>query len=96
MLLDTVVGNSTPAHPIALSWEPCAYAGTIAELESLAAQKGDVEFRCNYTLGGRIFHELYRNMDELTFRQGFRRLYLLAQHDDGGDDCQGTSAGFII
>ena len=93
VLLDTIVGNVTPAHPIIMRWEPCAYAGTIAELESLAAQKGDAEFRCNYILGGRIFHELYRNMDELTFRQGFRRLYLLAQHDDDGDDCQGISAG---
>ena len=45
---------------------------------------------CPYSLGERLFHDLYRNMDETTFRLGFRRLYLLSQNDNPRDRCDGT------
>ena len=36
---------------------------------------------CHYSLGERLFHDLYRNMDGTTFRLGFRRLYLHTVYD---------------
>ena len=45
---------------------------------------------CDYTLGRFMFHDLYRHMDELTFRQSFRHLHLLIDFDDPGDECAGS------
>ena len=45
---------------------------------------------CHYSLGERLFHDLYRNVDETTFRLAFRRLYLLSQDDDPHDGRNGT------
>ena len=33
---------------------------------------------------------MYRNLDETTFRQGFRNLYLKRLADDPEDNCEGT------
>ena len=58
--------------------EPCALARSIAELEELAnSPSPPVGYEwCSYSLGERLFRDLYRNMDETTFRLAFRRLYL--------------------
>ena len=75
---------------IAPKEDPCAYAANIAGLESLEPEQGSPEFSCNYSLGERLFHDLYRSLDETSFRQGFRNLYLLSLVDDLEDRCEGV------
>ncbi len=60
---------------------PCALYRTIAEIDD----RGDdpsIPRICYYALGERLFHDLYRNMDETTFRLAFRRLYLHTAFND--------------
>ena len=87
---EAVAENSAAGRPLSLKRGPCIHARTIAELETVDPEQVDPEFTCNYRLGERIFHDLYRNMDETTFRLGFRRLYMLSQFDDPEDGCEGT------
>ena len=56
-------------------------------------QLGTRGFNCNYSLGERIFLDLYNILSEETFRRGFRNLYLKAQAEDYSDDCEGTDLG---
>lgn len=71
---------------------PCVHARTIAELESLGAQLGTPQFRCNYSLGERLFIDLYRALGDGRFRPGFRSLYLKSQAGDGSNDVQDRTA----
>ncbi len=66
-----------------LNTEPYGPPRSIAELEELERDPSTSrEFsRCNYTLGERLFRDLYRNMDDTTFRLAFRRLYLHTVYD---------------
>ena len=57
---------------------PCTLARSIAEFEDWerrSSNPGEVH-QCNYSLGERLFRDLYRNMDDTSFRLAFRRLYL--------------------
>ena len=58
---------------------PCPYVFSIAEVVALDPEQLSPEDICNYSLGERIFLDLYRNLGEATFRQGFRRLYQMRQ-----------------
>ena len=58
---------------------PCAYAPSIAVLAALDPDRGAPLNSCNYSLGERIFLDLYRNLGEAAFRQGFSRLYQMRQ-----------------
>ena len=71
---------------------PCAHARAIAELESLNAQGDTPEFECNYSLGERLFVDLYRTLGDGRFHPRFRSLYLKSQVEDGSDSGQGTTA----
>ena len=90
-LLQAIQANSYSGVPIRPEKQPCAQARNLAELEGLAPQvlAGPAGL-CPYSLGERLFHDLYRNMDETTFRLGFRRLHLLSQNDNPRDRCDGT------
>ena len=44
---------------------------------------------CAYSMGALLFHDLHRTLGELSFRTGFRRLYMLSRHDDPRDECEG-------
>ena len=57
---------------------PCGYVSSISQLVTLDPS-GSPEVSCNYSLGERIFLDLYRNLGEATFRQGFSRLYQMRQ-----------------
>ena len=60
-----------------LDQAPCALARNIAEFESLGNDVNPFDyFLCPYSLGERVFRDLFRNMDETNFRLAFRRLYL--------------------
>ena len=58
---------------------PCAYASSIAQVVALDPGLGAPLNSCNYSLGERIFLDLYRNLGEAAFRQGFNRLYRMRQ-----------------
>ena len=83
------IANNTTSGP--LSRDPCPLARSITELEDLQRELSnpeEVRF-CHYRLGERLFRDLYRNMDETTFRLGFRRLFLHTLHpvsDECNDD----------
>ena len=88
--IEPFASKAATGLPVAVDRSPCAYAGNIAELESLDPERGSPEFSCNYSLGERLFHDLYRSLGETTFRQDFRNLYLLSLADDPKDDCEGV------
>ncbi|MDE2785707.1 MAG: hypothetical protein OXL37_03515 [Chloroflexota bacterium] len=80
--------------PIDVTNNPCAAAETIGELEAMDPDAlGTRGFNCNYSLGERLFLDLYNSLGEETFRQGFRTLYLKSQAEDYSDDCEGTELG---
>ena len=67
---------------------PCALR-SIAELEDLErnpSTSGAVR-SCHYSLGERLFRDLYRSMDDTTFRLAFRRLYVHTLFDGPNDGC---------
>lgn len=57
---------------------PCTLVDSLSELEALPYTGFDYR-DCMYVLGMLVLHDLHKNMDEVTFRQGFRRLYLATQ-----------------
>ena len=60
---------------------------TIAEFEALEPDRGSSEYYyCLYSLGALLFHDLYHNMDDTTFRLAFRHLYLHTVVHDVCDD----------
>ena len=89
----SIVEGARTGQPIDVTNPPCGYAGTIAELESLGIAQDDIEFGCNYSLGERLFLNLYRTLGEERFRPGFRELYLASEIEDNTDDLRGTSVG---
>ena len=79
--LQSIQANSYSGVPVRPEKPPCVYARCLAELGSLEPSEltGDA-FLYHYSLGERLFHDLYRNMDDTTFRLGFRRLHLLIRN----------------
>ena len=63
----------------------CSYAQTIAELETLTHVEDldSDEFGCNYSLGERLFVDMYHAVGEESFWQGLRELYIESLVDDG-------------
>ena len=70
---------------------PCPHARNIAELERLDITLGDIEFGCNYSLGERLFLDLYRTLGDTLFQERFRQLYLSSSEDT--DDEGSASIG---
>ena len=91
-LMASIVEGARTGRPVGVTNRPCAHAATIAELENLGVSKGDVEFECNYSLGERLFVDLYRTLGDDRFLRGFRALYLASAMEDDDDD-PGTSIG---
>ena len=72
---------------------PCAYAGNIVEQEELGTSQDDVEFRCNYSLGERLFADLFRTLGDESFRQGFRALHLASREEEDDDNNEDSAVG---
>ncbi len=87
------IDGARTGRPIVVSDPPCGHAGSLAELESLGISVGDVEYLCNYSLGERLFVDLYRTLGHERFQQSFRDLYLLSAIEDEADDLPGTVVG---
>ena len=90
-LVASIVDGARTGGPVGVTNRPCAYASTIADLERLVISRGDDAFRCNYSLGERLFVDLYRTLGEEPFLEGFRSLYLASEMED--EDYAGTSVG---
>ena len=70
---------------------PCTLAQTISEFEELAPDPESwVYHDCQYSLGERLFRDLYHSMDETAFRRAFRRLYLHTVFD-APDECDNST-----
>ena len=89
----SVIEGVRTGSPIGANNPPCGHAGNISELESLGIDQGDVEFGCNYSLGERLFGDLYRMLGEERFQRGFRTLYLKSEIDDDAGNRRDTSVG---
>ena len=87
------IDGARTGRPVVVSDPPCGHAGNLTELENLGISKGDVEFHCNYSLGERLFVNLYRTLGHERFQQDFRALYLTSEIEDEDEDVRGTSVG---
>ena len=88
--------NARTGGSIEVTNDPCGYVRTIAELENLGVTSedgADSAFTCNYALGERLFVDLYRSLDEDSFREGLRDLYLLSQVEDEDEMQDDTEVG---
>ena len=78
-IIEDIVDEARDGKPVDADNFPCALADDIAELERLSLAGEPGIFGCNYTLGKRIFLDLYRTLGEEAFRRGFTNLYLMSK-----------------
>ena len=89
----SVIEGARTGRPVGVTNPPCGHASSISELQGLGVSRGDARFRCNYSLGERLFVDLHRTLGEERFQQGFRALYLASEVEDDADNLRGTSMG---
>ena len=94
-LMASVSESVHTGHPVTTENYPCAYVDNIADLVALEAGRDANEFRCNYTLGERLFVDLYYTLGDEKFREGFRNLYLASEVEDDADNRRGTSVDIV-
>lgn len=81
-------------HPVGITNDPCAYAATIADLDSLDTDRSSDAFYCNYSLGERLFVDMYLYLDSDEFWRRLRQLYEASAVDaDLDDGRRGTRVG---
>ena len=78
-LTAAIVENARTGRSILPDNRPCWLVSTIAELEEADVSGGHI---CNYSLGERLFIDLYLGLGEEAFRQSFRALYLAPLDED--------------
>ena len=81
-LMASISENHLTGSPIVATNEPCVYADSISDLEKLDPQPGSLEYRCNYSLGERLFLQLYRGLGAEAFQAPFRALYVESVESD--------------
>ena len=89
----STIERDRTGRPLDADNPPCPHARNIVELESLETAKDDVEFRCNYSLGERLFLDLNRTLGETQFQEGFRELYVASSARDSAADDGSASIG---
>lgn len=72
---------------------PCPCFRSIAEFEEQigSACIGGSCLACTYSFGERLFRDLHRTMDETSFRQAFRRLFLQTSFHVPNQKCDGSA-----
>lgn len=77
--MEFIVENARTGKPLTADTRPCAYYDNLGELDRANPQIPGgsywAEFGCNYSLGERLFLDLYRTLGRDQFQQGFRNLY---------------------
>ncbi len=90
----SAIENRRIEQSINVTNDPCAYVSNISGLESLNPERDSDVFDCNYSLGERLFVDMYYMLGEPNIWAGLRSLYLMSQvEDDPDDDHQGTRLG---
>ena len=74
--------NARVGRPLVHNREQCMFFTTILELESASEQEADEGSICKYSLGQRIFLDLYHALGRDAFQQGFHSLYLKRFSDE--------------
>ena len=75
----------------------CRHFDNISELEEanpdsyLPSGERNPAQICHYSLGQRLFLDLYLALGDETFRPAYRTLYLKTQQDDPTDNCESTA-----
>ena len=90
--------NARVGSPLDPDNYPCSHAPNIATLERLSTSSSDgarSAFRCNYSLGERLFLDLHRSLEEDEFKQGFRSLYEVSKVSDEDETTEGISLGIV-
>ena len=87
--------NARNGGPIEVTNNPCAYAAHYRRIGKLGrhCEWRESAFTCNYALGERLFVDLYRSLDEDSFREGLRDLYLLSQVEEEVEMQEETEVG---
>ena len=73
----------TTGLPMTASKYPCPDADNIQELERINPEEHQPAFRCNYTLGERLFLDLWNELGDVPFREGAQRLYNRSEEGTG-------------
>ena len=89
----SVIENRRAGKMVGVTNDPCPYARSIAELESLAPNSdADIDvFGCNYSLGERLFVDMARTLGNDAIWRGLRDLYAMSLVEDDVDDLKGTA-----
>ncbi len=88
--------NARVESPLDPDNYPCSHAPNIAALERLntSSSEGALSaFRCNYSLGERLFLDLHRSLGEDEFKRGFRSLFQASEVEGEDETNEGTSSG---
>ena len=75
------------------AFPPCSFVETVSDLEDRDYGPEDPISNCEYSLGSRLFLDLYFNLDDADFRRGFRDLYLAARETPVEEDNPDSGAG---
>ena len=78
--MQSAIENKRTGKAVSASTPPCAVARRIVELE-LTPNPGTEEFSCIYSLGERLFLDLYHTLGSDQFWRGLRELYTKSQVD---------------
>ena len=79
-------------------FSPCTLVQTISELEALEPDGSFAQYDCTYTLLPMLLDDLSRVMNEITFRQAFRRLFLHTRFDvpSKTERCEGDGSAICL
>ena len=83
-LIENYHSWQTTGVPMTASRYPCPHFSNIQQLEKTKPRKGEDSFSCNYTLGERIFLDLWLELGDVPFREGAQRLYEQTRVGDAG------------
>ncbi len=87
----SAIENRRAGRPVRVTNDPCAFARNISTLESLDVDRSSEGFGCNYSLGERLFMDIYYTLGESDTWGGLRHLYRMSQiEEDPNDDHPGT------
>lgn len=83
--MEFIVENARTGAPLVADHVPCEPFANLGELDRANPRHPSdggprSEFLCNYSLGERLFLDLYRTLGREQFRQGFRHLYLAVKN----------------
>ena len=92
--MEFIVENARTGAPLVADRYPCPYFENLGELDRANPNKRDAGNTCNYSLGERLFLDLYRTLGREQFREGFRNLYLASKRDSVHAGIEEVEAAF--